>query len=138
VTFTTFTLIASFVLFRGFNTNDPVNTISLICGFLIIFTGVYLLNLSRSDPHGVNSANGNAHPFDDGIPTDAVSGLHSRRSMQVRRSDTFGRTSVHSRRSSAGARLLGRGDEEAAVGLRNLVEDSESEDEMGRLNQGHR
>ncbi|KAA8894629.1 DUF803 domain membrane protein [Sphaerosporella brunnea] len=139
VTFTTFTLIASFVLFRGFNTNDPVNTISLLCGFLIIFTGVYLLNLSRSDPHGINSATGNthAHAFDDGIPTDGLSGLQSRRSMQVRRSETFGRASLASRRSSAGARLLAR-DEEAMVGLRDLAEDSGSEDEMGQLHQARR
>ncbi|KAI5858630.1 magnesium transporter NIPA-domain-containing protein [Tricharina praecox] len=140
VTFTTFTLVASFVLFRGFNTNDPVNTISLLCGFLIIFTGVYLLNLSRTDPHGKhNGANGSALPFDDGIPTDGISGMHSRHSMQMRRSDTFTNASVTGRRSSAGQRLLGREhDEEAAVGLRGLTEDSdESESEMDSPSRGH-
>jgi len=140
VTFTTFTLVASFVLFRGFNTNDPVNTISLLCGFLIIFTGVYLLNLSRSDPHGKQlGANGSAMVFDDGIPTDGLSGLQSRHSMQMRRSDTFARASVTGRISSAGQRLLGREhDEEAAVGLRELTEDSdESESEMGSQGRGH-
>lgn len=133
VTFTTATLIASFVLFRGFNTQDPVNTISLICGFLIIFTGVYLLNLSRTDPHGTNQHHGRTRSassaYDDGIPTDGLSGLTSRRSMQMRRSESFARQSVTGRRSSAGARLLGR-DEEAGVGLRDLGE--ESEDEMGQ------
>ncbi|KAG9948457.1 DUF803-domain-containing protein, partial [Aureobasidium melanogenum] len=34
VTFTTCTLVASFILFQGFNTSDAVNTISLLCGFL--------------------------------------------------------------------------------------------------------
>src|SRR5271154_4464066 len=52
VTFTTATLCASFILFRGFNTSDAVNTLSLLSGFLVIFTGVYLLNLSRGDPNG--------------------------------------------------------------------------------------
>lgn len=131
---------ASFVLFRGFNTNDPVNTISLLCGFLIIFTGVYLLNLSRTDPHGKHvGINGSALPFDDGIPTDGLSGLQSRHSMQMRRSDTFARASVTGQRSSAGQRLLGRErDEEAAVGMRSLTEDSdESESEMGSPGRGH-
>lgn len=131
VTFTTATLVASFVLFRGFNTSDPVNTISLLCGFLIIFTGVYLLNLSRSDPHGTNHLH-HRHQLivDDGIPTDGLSGIQSRRSMQMRRSDTFARASLTGgRQSSQGQRLL-RGDrehhdEEAAVGLRDLAEASE-------------
>ncbi|KAL7777469.1 hypothetical protein CFE70_004134 [Pyrenophora teres f. teres 0-1] len=52
VTFTTCTLVASCLLFQGFNTTSAVNTISLLCGFLIIFSGVYLLNLSREDPNG--------------------------------------------------------------------------------------
>jgi len=130
VTFTTATLVASFVLFRGFNTSDPVNTISLLCGFLIIFTGVYLLNLSRTDPNGANVlSNGTAHPFDDGIPTDGLSALQSRRSMQMRRSETFSRTSVTGRRSSVGQRLLSQ-DEESRAGLSNLVEGSDSEEEL--------
>lgn len=53
VTFTTATLCASFILFSGFNTTDTINTLSLICGFLITFTGVYLLNLSRTDRKSV-------------------------------------------------------------------------------------
>ncbi|WVO16613.1 hypothetical protein L204_104292 [Cryptococcus depauperatus] len=53
VFFTTATIIASAILFSGFNTPGGVNTISLICGFLIIFMGVYLLNISREpeQPH---------------------------------------------------------------------------------------
>lgn len=134
VTFTTATLVASFVLFKGFNTQDPVNTISLLCGFLIIFTGVYLLNLSRTDPNGQNLVGAHGSEFmDDGIPTDGLSGLSARRSMQMRRSDTFsGRPSITSngRRSDANQRLLARDEE---VGLRNLTEDSDSEDEMDRV-----
>ncbi|KAI7687315.1 DUF803-domain-containing protein, partial [Hortaea werneckii] len=98
VAFTTCTLLASFILFRGFNTSDTVNTISLLCGFLTIFTGVYLLNLSREDPDGGNlgiNSSGGRGPHDDhrgkysevdGIPVDGMSGLSTRMSMQGRRS----------------------------------------------------
>jgi hypothetical protein len=83
VCFTTCTLVASFLLFQGFNTTSAVNTISLLCGFLIIFSGVYLLNLSRDDPNGNRSL---GSQFTDGAPSDAISGFPTRRSMQARRS----------------------------------------------------
>lgn len=83
VTFTTFTLIASCLLFQGFNTTSAVNTISLLCGFLIIFSGVYLLNVSRDDDGNSHTL---GHTLSDGIPSDAISGFPTRRSMQARRS----------------------------------------------------
>ena len=49
VTFTTAVLSASFVLFQGFNITDSVKTITLLCGFLIIFSGVYLLNFPANN-----------------------------------------------------------------------------------------
>lgn len=57
VFFTTATIVASAILFQGFNTTDAVNTLSLICGFLVIFMGVYLLNISRQPekPHHATS-----------------------------------------------------------------------------------
>lgn len=57
VGFTTSTIIASAILFQGFNTSGGVNTVSLLCGFLIIFMGVYLLNISRQPeaPHHATS-----------------------------------------------------------------------------------
>lgn len=136
VTFTTATLCASFILFKGFNTTDAVNTISLLCGFLIIFTGVYLLNLSRADPDGLGMMNGRVLE-DDGIPTDPVSGLQSRRSMQARRSfDPHRRSSSltfspggvrHGGTESAG--LMHNYDvEHSAFGLTDLVEDPEEAD----------
>ncbi|KAI8094514.1 magnesium transporter [Thamnidium elegans] len=52
VCFTTATIVASAILFHGFNTDNPTNVASLICGFVIIFTGVYLLDsIARSIPH---------------------------------------------------------------------------------------
>lgn len=85
VTFTTATLCASFVLFQGFNTTSAVNIISLICGFLIIFSGVYLLNISRaSGDH--QELFSHAQDITE-IPMDnGVGGFTARRSMQINRS----------------------------------------------------
>ena len=44
VCFTTATITASTILFQGFNVDSPVYVISLIAGFVVIFTGVYLLD----------------------------------------------------------------------------------------------
>ncbi|CAD6886484.1 unnamed protein product [Tilletia controversa] len=52
VMFTTSTILASFLLFRGFNTSGPAAAVSLMGGFVVIFMGVYLLNLNRLiDPY---------------------------------------------------------------------------------------
>ena len=132
VTFTTATLCASFILFRGFNTADAVNTLSLLCGFLIIFTGVYLLNLSRGDPDGHRLLNGKISD-DDAVPTDGLSAFETRRSMQARRSIS----SPHRRSSSLTFSLSGYGPaggenqglihsydiEQGSLGLNNLVQE---------------
>ncbi|KAF8439536.1 DUF803 domain membrane protein [Terfezia claveryi] len=142
VTFTTATLCASFILFRGFNTSDPVNTISLLCGFLIIFSGVYLLNHSRTDPNGTRLAVSSP----EGVPTDGITGFQTRRSMQLRRSGdhrpSIGTPGLNGQRSSRGedgfrqdASLIRGYDEENAVALTDLAEDTDegSEDEMTKL-----
>ncbi|KAF0467317.1 DUF803-domain-containing protein [Gigaspora margarita] len=49
VFFTTSTIFASVLLFQGFNTSNAVNVISLFCGFLTIFAGVFLLNVAKTD-----------------------------------------------------------------------------------------
>lgn len=126
VTFTTATLCASFILFSGFNTTDTVNTLSLLCGFLITFTGVYLLNLSRADPHGMNMLAGRST---DATGTDMISSFQTRRSMQARRS-TDPRSSIGSRGHTDRDGLMRAYDEEAAAGefgLTDLAEDSEDE-----------
>ena len=46
-------------MFQGFNTDDPVNTASLICGFVIIFAGVYLLDsIARGNNSGSHERSG--------------------------------------------------------------------------------
>jgi len=47
VGFSTATIVASLILFQGFNTTDTTNTVSLLCGFVVTFLGVHILNLSR-------------------------------------------------------------------------------------------
>lgn len=53
VFFSTATIFASLILFQGMGTTDAADSVSLVCGFLVIFMGVYLLNLSREPdaPH---------------------------------------------------------------------------------------
>ncbi|EKD20201.1 uncharacterized protein L3040_007199 [Drepanopeziza brunnea f. sp. 'multigermtubi'] len=122
VTFTTATLTASFILYGGFNTADTVNTISLLCGFLVIFTGVYLLNISRGDPNGQQMISGTTH---DGIATDIISGIQTRRSMQLRRSQDPHRLSsgsAYGRRSGDREGLIHAYDEEGGLGLDDLTE----------------
>jgi drug/metabolite transporter (DMT)-like permease len=133
VTFTTCTLIASCLLFQGFNTTSAVNTISLLCGFLIIFSGVYLLNLSRDDPNGTHSL---GSQLTDGIPSDAISGFPTRRSMQARRSQELYLQSNGSRtgqRNSMGDRgaLMHDYDVENQFELGDLA-DSDDEDNRGK------
>ncbi len=131
VAFTTSTLVASFILYRGFNTTDAVNTLSLLCGFLVTFSGVYLLNLSRGDPDGRRLLNGKEP---SGVPTDGISSLQTRRSMQAQRSFENGRLSSgsisYSRGAGAGDRegLIHAYDEEnGGFGLADLTEDSEGD-----------
>ncbi|KAK4140543.1 magnesium transporter NIPA-domain-containing protein, partial [Dichotomopilus funicola] len=127
VTFTTATLCASFILFKGFNTTEAVNTLSLLCGFLVTFTGVYLLNLSRNDPNGnkILARRGNG----DITGTDMISSLQTRMSMEARRSQGGG--SIHRDREG----LIRAYDEEEAVaaagtfGLTDLAEDTDEEDD---------
>ena len=132
--FTTSTLVASFILFKGFNTTDAVNTISLLCGFLVIFTGVYLLNLSRGDPDGRKLLNGKEP---EGIPTDGIASIQTRRSMQARRS-------LEHHQLSSGSISYSRGDREGLIhaydeenggfGLTDLTEESEEDGKNQRPN----
>lgn len=127
VTFTTATLCASFILFGGFNTTDTVNTLSLICGFLTTFTGVYLLNLSRRDPNGDKTLGGR---YEEATGTDMISSIQTRLSMQARRSGD-------PRRSDDREGLMRAYDEEEAFGLADMGDESEEEGATRRNGNGH-
>ncbi|KAN0085737.1 Magnesium transporter NIPA domain containing protein [Tylopilus felleus] len=47
VGFSTATIVASLILFQGFNTTGGTNTVTLLAGFIVTFLGVHVLNLSR-------------------------------------------------------------------------------------------
>ncbi|KXN80938.1 Magnesium transporter NIPA2 [Leucoagaricus sp. SymC.cos] len=57
VGFSSCTIVASLILFQGFNTTDGTNTVSLLMGFIVTFLGVHLLNISRipASPIDANS-----------------------------------------------------------------------------------
>ncbi|KAL1898821.1 hypothetical protein Sste5346_003231 [Sporothrix stenoceras] len=131
VTFATATLCASFILFSGFNTTDTINTLSLISGFLVTFAGVYLLNLSRTDPNGTRLAGG--RNGSDVMGTDMVSSLQTRISMETRRS--FGPGHRHSISGSSNAAdrqglIRAYDDEEAGFGLADLAEDTDEDNTL--------
>ncbi|CAK7273656.1 hypothetical protein SEPCBS119000_005771 [Sporothrix epigloea] len=123
VTFATATLCASFILFSGFNTTDAINTLSLICGFLVTFAGVYLLNLSRTDPEGTRLSGRST----DAAGTDMISSLQTRISMEARRSFGPTRRSIGSNAADRQGLIRAYDDEEAGFGLANLAEDSDED-----------
>lgn len=47
VCFSTATIVASLILFQGFETTQASDTLSLLAGFIVTFLGVHLLNISR-------------------------------------------------------------------------------------------
>ncbi|OCH83998.1 hypothetical protein OBBRIDRAFT_699167, partial [Obba rivulosa] len=61
VGFSTATITASVILFQGFNTDDPANSLSLLAGFVTTFLGVHLLEISRKPEALSQTANGHAH-----------------------------------------------------------------------------
>jgi hypothetical protein len=61
VGFSSATIVASLILFQGFNTTDATSIMSLITGFIVTFLGVHLLNLSRVSDPPLDHPNGEAH-----------------------------------------------------------------------------
>ncbi|KAK1921629.1 magnesium transporter NIPA-domain-containing protein [Papiliotrema laurentii] len=151
VGFTTCTIVASAILFQGFNTTGGVNTVSLLCGFLIIFMGVYLLNISRQPepPHHQSS-------LEAGLMNPRMS-MSGRLSLDSNGPQTWNYASVpsganyapdgslhsagHGRRSSIyraqNSTLFSAFEEDGAVPLSDLPEEDESDDDRdGRRGQG--
>ena len=143
VGFSTATIVASVILFQGFNTDDPANSISLLAGFITTFLGVHLLEISRKPESLPTVANGHGHSaLESGI-------MNPRLSLQGRMSiDGWGGTAGtpiggangphsarHGRQNSAGLRsatLFDAYDEEDEitdnVGLARLPEAVGEED----------
>ncbi|KAL1747418.1 magnesium transporter NIPA-domain-containing protein [Schizophyllum fasciatum] len=136
VGFTTSTLVASLILFQGFNTASAGSTLSLLCGFIITFLGVHLLNYSRDLP--IEYPLDETHHAEGGVwaprlslqgrmstdgwdleaPPGSAGGMRRQRSGGHGRGGSFGRQTLF---DAYGPR--------DAVGLADLREESESEDE---------
>ena len=104
----------------------------MLCGFLVIFTGVYLLNLANGDPDGHKLLNGK---IESGVPTDGIASIQTRLSMQHRRSLDAHRMSVGSNGISTRGdreRLMDAYDQENGFGLTDLTEDSDGESSIPR------
>ncbi|TKY85484.1 hypothetical protein EX895_005646 [Sporisorium graminicola] len=139
VFFTTSTILASVLLFQGFNTTTAP-AVSLLGGFIVIFTGVYLLNLNRIiDPVTQQPR----MSLVTGEGTTRLSEQHERLLDQQRAMSSFanGRTSLsgpsgrsatvfgHGRRSSAGSSVLFNAyEDEEALGMTRLDEDEYEDD----------
>lgn len=117
VCFSTATIVASLILFQGFDTTDATNTVSLIAGFLTTFLGVHLLNHSRAPepPRGDASA----APLGNGV-------FHPRLSLSLESPRVA--SGGHGRRSSI-YRVFDADEEGEEVGLRTLREEEEEEDD---------
>ncbi|GAA5801739.1 hypothetical protein HPULCUR_007191 [Helicostylum pulchrum] len=81
VCFTTATIAASAILFQGFNTDNPVNVVSLICGFIIIFAGVYLLDSIARGAGATESDNRYKSEEDEGLLMSETSLLENEESL---------------------------------------------------------
>jgi len=150
VCFSTATIIASLILFQGLNTDNPVNTVSLLVGFIIIFIGMHLLELSRKPAatghtaleHGFHnprlSFQGSRASLDAGSwPSAAAAaspGLnfgHARRSSASR---SFGGGAAHAHpHGHAHATLFDAFDDVpngSAHGLQSLREEDAEDDEL--------
>lgn len=72
VCFTTATIVASLILFQGFDTAGGADTLALLAGFIVTFLGVHLLNLSRK-PSALELANGHHSALEGGIMNPRIS-----------------------------------------------------------------
>jgi magnesium transporter len=133
VCFSTATIIASLILFQGINTDNPVNTLSLLVGFITIFIGMHLLEVSRKP------ALTGHHALENGL-------LNPRLSLQGRPSIdgwaaasapglNFGHARRNSRTPSSHVPLFDAfedapNDTSHALGLQSLREEDGEDDEL--------
>ncbi|KAI9203943.1 magnesium transporter [Polychytrium aggregatum] len=53
VFFTSATIVASVILFQGFNDSDPKDIVSIFGGFITIFIGVFMINAAKDEQHPI-------------------------------------------------------------------------------------
>jgi len=121
VGFSSATIVASLILFQGFDTTDASNTISLITGFLTTFLGVHLLNHSRVE---IQPSERHSDVYDQ-MPLSGVFQPRLSLSLESPRVSTSSQTFGHGRRSSA-YRIFDA-DTDNDVQLRTLREEDEED-----------
>ncbi|KAF9566520.1 DUF803-domain-containing protein [Agrocybe pediades] len=111
VGFSSCTIVASLILFQGFNTDDASNAVSLLTGFIVTFLGVHLLNLSRPLEPPLDHVNGQAHIVEGGLMNprlslqnrlsiDAWNGRGADRGIDIHMNGVGNSRSRHGRQSS--------------------------------------
>ncbi|KAJ6603569.1 magnesium transporter NIPA-domain-containing protein [Mycena vulgaris] len=122
VGFCTATIVASLILFKGFNTTSAFNTVSLLSGFVVTFLGVHILNMGmfeESASHSPTSING-AVALDDGSPWNhGRARRDSRGSLNALRTPLFGAFAIETNEGGLGSAGAGIGR------LQRLLEEEE-------------
>ncbi|KAJ7763994.1 DUF803-domain-containing protein [Mycena maculata] len=123
VGFCTATIVASLILFKGFNTTSTSDTVSLLSGFVVTFLGVHVLNLALLDGESVGAENvslgGGMSPWTRGHAGRNSSGSGSLNGL---RTPLFGAFAIRAEPGSA-----------ASVGFENVrLERLEEEEEEYR------
>lgn len=126
VGFSSSVIVASLILFQGFNTTDYTNTLSLVAGFVVTFFGIHVLNLSRS-PESMAALGYSVPPEEDGF----VPGHRSRTSLTGRLSIDGWHGIVEGGPPPPNGRYRNTTvfDGSEHVGLSQLREEDETEDE---------
>jgi len=144
VGFSSCTIVASLILFQGFNTTGGINTVSLLAGFAVTFLGVHLLNISRK-PEPPLRENGHS-ALESGlmnprlslqgrVSTDGWNGVSDIRDGAVNSSGHGRRSSLYRAQSTTLFNAFEE-DDPNAVALDELHEEDEDDgiDERTRLN----
>ncbi|TFK41424.1 magnesium transporter NIPA-domain-containing protein [Crucibulum laeve] len=141
VGFSTCTIVASLILFQGFNTTDASNTFSLLAGFIVTFLGVHLLNLSRTPPppllpneHHSTLEHGLMNPrlsLQGRMSLDGWNGVAGAEAPAARAGRHGRQSSLYRQQSSTLFSAFGDEEEHGveSVGLQRLREDSEEDDD---------
>ncbi|KAF6753493.1 magnesium transporter NIPA-domain-containing protein [Ephemerocybe angulata] len=135
VFFSTATIVASLILFQGFNTSDAAGAVSLLAGLVVTFLGVHLLNFSRIPESQIDCDHAPPHSaLESGLmnPRLSLQGGSSIDGWAGIGVSPGGPRSGHGRQTRAST-LFGSIDENEAggdrVGLRNLREEEETEED---------
>ncbi|KAF7354177.1 hypothetical protein MVEN_01105400 [Mycena venus] len=124
VGFCTATIVASLILFKGFNTTSASNTVSLLSGFIVTFLGVHILNLAMLDESEAASRAASNVSLGGGVSpwTHGHTRRDSRGSLNGMRTPLFGAFAIEPEPASAASGGF------ESVRLERLEEDEEEDD----------